>query len=194
MSRGPASTGSSGGQGAAVAIVAVLIGALLGGIGGFAAGLVAFPWLFPAVPVGDVLEEPEMGPLRASGHFRHADPKDRLHWGSGSVSAYNGVLELGSDFEVGAGPRYHVYLVPLARLDADSPVEESLFVDLGPLKAFRGSQRYPIPLGVRLEDYGSVAIWCEQFNALISPADLELVTPVDGGPGQTSPGAVKEPT
>ncbi len=183
MSRGPAATGSSAGQGALVAIVAVLIGALLGGIGGFAAGLLAFPRLFPAVPVGDVLEEPEMGTLRASGRFRPADPEDRLHPGSGSVNVYDAVLELGSDFEVGAGPKYHVYLVPLRQLDADTRVEESLFVDLGPLKAFRGRQRYPIPVGVRLEDYGAVVIWCEQFKSLVSPAELEVTKSADKVPG-----------
>lgn len=193
MSGRPASDGASGGQGAAVAIVAVLIGALLGGIGGFAAGLLAFPRLFPAVPVGQVLEEAEAGPLRASGRFRQFGPADRLRWGSGSVSVYDGVLELGSDFEVAPGPKYHVYLVPLRQIDGATRVEESLFVDLGPLKAFRGSQRYPIPPGVRLEDYGSVAIWCEQLNALISPADLEPAAPAGEGGGQT-PSEAKEPS
>jgi hypothetical protein len=37
---------------------------------------------------------------------------------------------------------------------------------------------------VRLEDYGSVAIWCEPLNALISPADLEVSAPEGGGAGQ----------
>lgn len=184
MRKGPGAAASAGGQGAAVAIVAVLIGALLGGIGGFAAGLLAFPTLFPAVPVGDALEEPNRGPLRATGRFRPADNKEPRYRGSGGVSLYEAALELGSDFEVAPGPRYHVYLVPLRELDADSPVAESLFLDLGPLKAFRGSQRYRIPLGVRLEDYGSVAIWCEPLNALIAPADLELAAPGDGGAGQ----------
>lgn len=182
MSGGAPSTGSSGGQGAAVAIVAVLIGAALGGIGGFAAGLLAFPKLFPG---GDAAEQLEVGPLRANGHFREAEPADRLHRGSGTVRVYDGVLELGSDFEVGPGPRYHVYLVPLRGLDADSLVEESLFVDLGPLKAFRGNQRYPIPRGVNLEEYGSVAIWCEQFGALVAPADLEIAHPEQELPVQT---------
>lgn len=177
-----------------VAIVAVLIGALLGGIGGFAAGLLAFPRLFPGVPVAEVLEGREMGPLRASGRFRQADPADGSRWGSGSVSVYEGVLELEDDFAVGPGPKYHVYLVPSRQRDGDTRVEESLFVDLGPLKAFRGRQRYPIPLGVRLEDYSAVVIWCEQFNSLIAPAQLQAMPPAGEVPGQIPSGGARAPS
>jgi hypothetical protein len=44
------------------------------------------------------------------------------------------------------------------------------------LRAFEGSQRYPIPAGVSLADYPSVVIWCERFSVLISPADLKPAT------------------
>jgi hypothetical protein len=47
-----------------------------------------------------------------------------------------------------------------------------MYVDLGGLRAFKGSQRYPIPDGVNLADFPSVIIWCERFSVLISPADL----------------------
>ena len=47
-----------------------------------------------------------------------------------------------------------------------------MFVDLGGLRAFKGSQRYAIPAGVDLKNYPSVIIWCRQFSVLISPADL----------------------
>ena len=49
-----------------------------------------------------------------------------------------------------------------------------MYVDLGRLKAFKGSQNYPIPPGVDLSKYGSVVVWCEQFGVLISPATLKL--------------------
>jgi hypothetical protein len=49
-----------------------------------------------------------------------------------------------------------------------------MFVDLGRLKAFKGSQNYPVPAGVDLKMYGSVVIWCEQFGVLISPATLKF--------------------
>jgi len=49
------------------------------------------------------------------------------------------------------------------------------FVDLGGLRSFKGSQRYPIPSGVDLKQYPSVVIWCVRFGVLISPADLKAV-------------------
>ena len=77
------------------------------------------------------------------------------------------------DFKVGPGPAYHVYLVPKASIRASADVVETMYVDLGALRAFEGSQRYPIPAGVNLADYPSVVIWCERFSVLISPADLD---------------------
>ena len=50
-----------------------------------------------------------------------------------------------------------------------------MYVDLGGLRSFKGSQRYAIPAGVNLKDYPSVIIWCERFGVLISPADLTAV-------------------
>jgi hypothetical protein len=79
---------------------------------------------------------------------------------------------LDADFEVGPGPAFHVYLVPNANIRTATAVKDSMFVDLGGLRAFRGSQRYPIPAGVDLKNYPSVVIWCERFSVLISPADL----------------------
>lgn len=52
-------------------------------------------------------------------------------------------------------------------------VAKSIFIDLGRLKAFKGSQNYPLPAGVNPAAYGSVVIWCEQFGVLISPAELK---------------------
>ena len=49
-----------------------------------------------------------------------------------------------------------------------------MFVDLGRLRAFKGSQRYAIPAGLDLAKFQSVIVWCEQFSVLISPADLTL--------------------
>jgi hypothetical protein len=109
----------------------------------------------------------------ATGTFIHANPSDPVHWGRGRVSAYERTVFLESDFEVGPGPKYHVYLVPKASVRKEADVNNAMFVDLGRLRAFKGSQRYPIPAGVNLKDYRSVVIWCERFGVLISPADLK---------------------
>ena len=47
-----------------------------------------------------------------------------------------------------------------------------MFVDLGLLRSFRGSERYAMPSGLDLKGYESVIIWCEQSSLLILPADL----------------------
>ena len=49
-----------------------------------------------------------------------------------------------------------------------------MYVDLGKLRAFKGSQRHPIPAGVNLADFPSVVIWCQAFSVPISPAALDL--------------------
>ena len=68
-------------------------------------------------------------------------------------------MRLEDDFEVGPGPKFHVYLVPEADVRPGTNVEETMFVDLGRLKAFTGSQNYRVPTGVNPRDYQSVVIW-----------------------------------
>lgn len=148
------------------------MGAILGTVAGFAAGMFFFPFLFPPVEVNDVVTDVGSRTAVASGTFVHADPSDPIHYGSGGVTLYDGLLHLEQDFEVGPGPKYHVYLVPEADIPSDTRVEETMFVDLGRLKAFTGGQNYLIPKGLDLSDYKSVVIWCEHFNVLISPAPL----------------------
>jgi hypothetical protein len=54
-------------------------------------------------------------------------------------------------------------------------VEKAMYVDLGRLRAFKGSQVYKVPAGVDLKKYGNVVIWCKHFSVLISPAKLEFL-------------------
>lgn len=92
------------------------------------------------------------------------------------MTVYERTVFLGPDFKVGPGPAFHVYLVPKADIRASADVVDTMFVDLGGLRAFEGSQKYPIPPGVDLAAYQSVVIWCERFSVLISPADLRPPT------------------
>jgi hypothetical protein len=82
-------------------------------------------------------------------------------------------VHLEQDFEVGPGPKFHVYLVPGTDITPSTEVEKTMFVDLGRLRAFKGSQNYAIPPGVDPTRFGSVVIWCEHFKVLISPARLQ---------------------
>ena len=151
-----------------------LLGGVLGTGFGVAVGFFAFPYVFPPPEAMETLTSEEQSNLLARGNFVHADPSDPVHYGKGGISVYEDVVFLEKDFEVGPGPKYHVYLVPGENIRNSSAVKNTMFVDLGRLRSFKGSQKYSIPGGVSLKDYPSVVIWCEQFDVLISPADLKF--------------------
>ena len=143
------------------------------GVGlGFAVGIVAFPFLFPPPEVNEQLTGKSAADVVAHATFIHADPSDPVHYGKGRATIYADLVRLEEDFEVGPGPKFHVYLVPEVDIKPSTNVEDTMFVDLGRLKAFTGSQNYSVPSGVDPRDYRSVVIWCEQFNVLISPAAI----------------------
>ena len=149
------------------------VGALLGGAGGFALAVFAYPYIFLAdIVATEKVAEPVSRKIVARGDFVHSNPSDPIHYGKGRVTVYEGLLHLEPDFEVGPGPKYHVYLVPEAEVVPSTNVARTMFVDLGRLKAFKGSQNYEVPAGVDARKFGSVVIWCEQFGVLISPARL----------------------
>lgn len=152
-----------------------LLGGALGTGFGVALGFFLFPYVFPPPAAVEQLTGAEKTQRVAEGRFIHADPSDPLHHGKGRVTLYRRTLFLEPDFEVGPGPKYHVYLVPKQRVRSSDDVTGSMFIDLGRLRSFSGSQKYTVPQGVELKDYPSAVIWCEQFSVLISPADLVAV-------------------
>ena len=159
-------------------LIGFVAGGLLGAGLGFIVGIAVFPYLFPPPEVNEPLTDRTQDDALARATFIHANPADPIHYGRGTATLYPDLLRLESDFEVGPGPKFHVYLVPLADVTPDTEVEKTMFVDLGRLKAFSGSQNYAIPGGIELADFQSVVVWCEQFNVLISPATISPVTPI----------------
>lgn len=149
-----------------------LIGGVFGTAFGVAVGFFMFPIVFPPPEAMESLAVKQDERLVAKGTFIHANPSDPIHYGKGGGSVYEHTLFLEDDFEVGPGPKFHVYLVPKASVRESGDVEDMMFVDLGRLRAFKGSQNCSIPAGLDLKDYKSVVIWCEKFGVLISPADL----------------------
>ena len=79
-------------------------------------------------------------------------------------------IEFSDDFEVSEGPDLKIIL------HADPTVESSIaegdYVTLAPIESFIGTQRYEVPEDVDLNDYASVAIWCEEFNVTFGYAEL----------------------
>jgi hypothetical protein len=155
----------------------LIIGALLGGFLGVAAGFAIGIFVYPYVFLADIVatdHAPDRSRVVATGQFVHVNPSDPVHYGKGMVTVYEDTVHLGSDFEVGPGPKFHVYLVPKKPVTSADDVKSSMFVDLGRLRAFKGSQNYAVPAGIDLANYGSVVIWCEAFGVLISPAALNI--------------------
>jgi hypothetical protein len=150
----------------------LLLGTLIGASAGLAVGLLLPAFLAPATP-GQAGAEVSAGALVGQGSFVQADPTDPLHYGMGTVRVHERRVDLGPDFEVGPGPRYHVYLVPEEEITPHTRVEETLFVDLGPLRSFAGPQSYPIPVGADPSRFGWVVIWSDHLNRLISPARIQ---------------------
>jgi hypothetical protein len=153
-------------------IAIFVLGSVLGTGFGVTLGFFIFPYVFPPPPAAEQLTVAERSNLVATGSFIHANPSDPVHYGKGKVGIYDRTVFLEPDFEVGPGPAFHVHLVRKASLRSSSDLKDAMFVDLGGLRAFKGSQRYAIPTGVDPKDYQSVIIWCERFGVLISPADL----------------------
>jgi len=155
-------------------IAVFIVGGVLGVAAGFAGGIFVYPYIFLA---GQVAMDAPVSPdktIAARGTFIHANPSDPVHYGKGRVTVYNDTVRLESDFEVGPGPKFHVYLVPKTDIKASSDVKGTMFVDLGRLRAFKGAQNFRIPAGVDLKKFRSVVIWCEAFGVLISPAALKF--------------------
>jgi len=154
-------------------LVGLVAGAVLGALVGLLGGLLAVATIFPQTAATSVAVSGSPGELIGRGSFQHVEPTDPLHYGMGGVLVYTDRVRLDEEFEVGPGPKYRVYLAPDEDITPNTRVEESLFIDLGALAAFSGSQDYPIPRGVDPRLYGSVVIWSEHFNRLIAPARIE---------------------
>ena len=151
-----------------------LVGGVFGTGFGVALGFFLFPYVFPPPEAMETLTASESTTVVTQGEFIHAKPPDPIHYGTGRVTVYEQTVFLEDDFEVGPGPKFHVYLVPKQMIRSSSDVKSTMFVDLGRLRSFKGSQKYSIPNGVDLANYTSVVIWCAEFGVLISPADLTL--------------------
>src|SRR5262245_36707472 len=121
------------------------LGGVLGTGFGVALGFFIFPYVFPPPAASEQLAETDRTRLHATGMFIHANPSDPVHYGKGRVSVYERAVFLDSDFEVGPGPAFHVYLVPKAAIRSSADMKDVMFVDLGGLRSFKGSQRYAIP-------------------------------------------------
>lgn len=154
-----------------------ILGLILGTAIGVAGTILVYPFIFPPPVVNEQITDAHLKDIIASGHFIHPNPSDPAHWGKGDVSIYEGedLLEvfLESDFEVGPGPAYHVYLSNGNNIRKNDDFYNASNTDIGQLKSFSGSQIYNVPTTLDFSTINSVVVWCEAFNQLITSAKLD---------------------
>lgn len=156
-------------------ILTFVIGAIIGVAAGLAAGIFVYPQYFPQETIPALNGSPATAAGRpvASGEFIDIDSAGATLRSAGKLRVYNELLVIDASFQVSPGPDYRVYLVPARDVTALTNVEKTMYVDLGPLQAFKGAQRYPIPAGIDFAEYTTVAIWSRHFGTLIAPAPLK---------------------
>ena len=123
----------------------------------------------------------ESGPFSASGEpqpIYTGELRGKAHATAGRATIYQAkdgkrFLRL-SDFSTSNGPDVHVLLLNGAA-DAD---KEVLFgdtdkVELGKLKGNLGDQNYDLPSTTDLNQYQTVAIYCERFHVVFGSSKLE---------------------
>jgi hypothetical protein len=81
------------------------------------------------------------------------------------------VLRL-TDFATSNGPDVRVYLVAAADASDNETVTKAGFVELGKLKGNQGDQNYEVPVGLDLDRYRAVTIWCARFGVNFATAPL----------------------
>lgn len=94
--------------------------------------------------------------------------------GTARIVTENGhrYLELDNAFSTSdQGPDLHVLLDPMATPPA-SYAHSGSVINLGKLRSYQGTQRYPIPDAVQIGSYKSVVIWCRMANATFGYATL----------------------
>lgn len=157
-------------------IAGFFTGGTLGFIGGLGSMLIIFPFLFPPPMVNEIVDEGLEQVLETS--FREGVAgQDRVHWGRGDVKVYRSeegtyLIELQSNFEVGAGPNFWLYLNTTPSIDKEADFEfDAERLRLTKLKSFQGSQVYEVA-AADFEKKGSLTIWCESFGQYIASANL----------------------
>ena len=79
--------------------------------------------------------------------------------------------EFSKGFTTARGPKVRVVLHRNSTVPVN--LNERNYVTLANLQRFDGAQRYEIPANFDLDDFKSVAIWCEEFNVTFGFARLQ---------------------
>ncbi|NET01901.1 MAG: DM13 domain-containing protein [Sphaerospermopsis sp. SIO1G2] len=110
--------------------------------------------------------------LIASGSFVTVE-QDHPTNGIAKIVKVNGkrYLEFDKAFTTARGPKVRVVLHRKNNVPVNLKAKN--YVTISPLKKFDGTQRYEIPANLDLDDFKSVAIWCERFNVTFGYARMQ---------------------
>ena len=104
-------------------IVVFVLGGVVGAVVGAGLGLFSYPYIFLAdIVATEEVAGAERKRVVATGEFTHVNPSDPIHYGNGAVTVYDDTVHLERDFEVGPGPKFHVYLVPSGEVTSAADV------------------------------------------------------------------------
>ncbi len=108
--------------------------------------------------------------LLASGSFVK---QEKATTGKAKIVSVNGkrYLQFDKAFSTGNGPDVKVILHRNSSVPLN--IKEGNYITLARIKSFNGAQTYAIPDSVNLDNYKSVGIWCEEFNATFGYASLQ---------------------
>jgi len=99
--------------------------------------------------------------LRANFESREYDVK-----GSAEVlTLEDGQVLRFENFETVNGPNLHIYLA--------SDEEVTDYIDLGSIKGTKGSINYDLPMGIDLDKYNHVVVYCVPFKVTFGIAELK---------------------
>jgi len=136
---------------------------------GFFAGIYTLPILTaPKGPDAAALQTAASAAAYKGRFERNLKGSDFLHWGEGDVSV--SLDRIGHQGRLAPGPDYKVYLT---RQFVDTKQGflqiKSQATPIGDVKTFNGFL-LAVPPGVDVNQYNTVVVWCEAFNAFISAA------------------------
>ncbi len=158
-------------------IALVLVSLIIGFVIGVLVTIFVYPYVFPPAVVNEQVANVSAKKVVASAAFYDQSKHNPIHWGRGNVSIYKGSegfeVFINKNFEVGAGPAFHVYVSESSNIKSNAEFKSSISYDLGSLKSFKGSQVYKIPNTIDYSKIKSVVIWCKKFGQYITSADLQ---------------------
>jgi len=82
------------------------------------------------------------------------------------------IIVFGDDFRAANGPDLKIFLSPQTVSDVTGKTAVNGALNIGELKATKGTQEYEVPAGVNLDDYSSVLVHCEAYSILWGGGDL----------------------